>query len=282
MKKMLVPTDFSSNAKHALLGAAHLAARFGVPLEILHVNTAVAYIPPMPEYAGSIQFDIDEYYEMANGELNKLKTELSHHAELAKVAVETRIEEGFLYAAIRKVASEDGADLIVMGTKGASGILEFLIGSNTEKMIRTAHNPVLAIPEKSGNQFIFKKVVLATTLQADQAGAFKTLAAWQQHIPFQVEVLYCNNPAGFDSNEAPEQAARKFAEAAGLQNVHIKIIASTYNEETSILRFAREEKADLIAIATHQRQGLSHLLFGSLAEGAVNHSDIPVLGIPIK
>lgn len=282
MKKILVPTDFSENAKHALTGAAYIAARFGVPLEILHVNTAVAYIPPMPEYAGSLQFDFDEYYTMAAGELNKLKTELSRKTAFANIPVETRIEEGFLHAAIRKVAGDDGADLIVMGTKGASGALEFLIGSNAEKVIRTVRGPVLAIPEKSGDKFNFKKVVLASTLQADQAVAFDTLAAWQQHFPFKVEVLYCNNPAGFDSNDGPEQAVRKFAGTAGLQDVRTNFIASTYDEESSILRFAHETNADLIAITTHQRKGLSHLLFGSLAEGAVNHSDIPVLSIPVN
>jgi nucleotide-binding universal stress UspA family protein len=282
MKKILVPTDFSNNSKQALQVAAALAARFNAQLEILHTNTAIAYAPVLPEYGGATQYELDDYYEMATSELYNLKTELTSQPGYNNLRIETRIEEGFLHSSIRRVCEDDQVDLVVMGTKGATGAVEFFVGSNTEKVIRTAICPVLAIPESNHSDFNVKKVVLATTLKADQAIAFKTLAAWQQVFPFEVQVLYLNNPAGFDTNEQIETVAAQMATQWGLKHVSAHVSSNTFNEESSILQFAREQEASMIVMATHQRQGLSHLLFGSLTEDTVNHSDMPVLSIPIR
>ncbi|MBK6932701.1 MAG: universal stress protein [Saprospirales bacterium] len=279
MRKILVPTDFSSNSRHALRVAMVLAKKVKGRVELLlriqrwlmrrlcRINVPEAY-------------DMTEYYENAAEELYTMKREFSESEEFHEVKFETVVEEGFLYSTVRRIAEEDRADLIVMGTKGATGATEFFVGSNTEKVIRTAPCTVLAVPENSGD-FNLKVVVFPTTLRKDQAGVFQTLAEWQKYFPFEVKVLYLNNPAGFDSNEDIENTVKSFAEAAGLKKVTPFISGNTFNEEVSILQFAGQEHADLIAMGTHQRQGLSHLLFGSLTEDTVNHTDIPVLSIPI-
>jgi nucleotide-binding universal stress UspA family protein len=168
-----------------------------------------------------------------------------------------------------------------MGTKGATGALEFFVGSNTEKVIRTASCPVLSIPESSGD-FNLHTVVLASTLDEDQTPAFHYLAQFQKHWPFKVKVLYLNNPGAFGSKKQIDEAAATFAERAGLQKVSTFININTLDEEVTVLEFAQQEKADLIVMATHQRKGLSHLLFGSVAENTANHSVIPVLSVPAQ
>lgn len=281
MKKILVPTDFSANAKHALRVAASIADKVKGRVEILHTNTAVAYAPPLPDYYVPEAYDMTEYYDNAAEELHQLKQELQSSGEFEHLKVETVVEEGFLYSTVRRIAEEDRADMIVMGTKGATGATEFFVGSNTEKVIRTAPCPVLAVPENSG-PFRIKVVVLPTTLRKDQEEVFRTLAEWQKVFHFEVKALYLNNPAGLDTNEQIEDTIRGFAEAAGLKKMTPFISGNTFNEEAAILQFAGQENAGLIAMGTHQRQGLSHLLFGSLTEDTVNHSDIPVLSIPLK
>lgn len=280
MKKILVPTDFSSNSKHALKVAAFLAQKVKGRLEILHANTAVAYAPPLPDYYVPEAYDMSEYYDNAAEELYTLKRELGSSGEYDDVKIETVVEEGFLFSTVRRIAEEDRADLVVMGTKGATGATEFFVGSNTEKVIRTAPCPVLAVPENSG-EFQLKTVLLPTTLRKDQKLVFQYLAEWQKLFHFEVKVLYLNNPGGFDSNEDIEKAVKTFAEEAGLKKVTPFVSGNTFNEEATILQFAGLEHADLIAMGTHQRQGLSHLLFGSLTEDTANHSDIPVLSVPI-
>jgi len=281
MKKILVPIDFSANAKHALHVAATIAAKSNARLGILHTNTAIAYAPVLPEYEFAGIYNMKDYYDMAADEFRHLKQALIAEPKFAKLNIDTRIEEGLLYTSIQRVAEEDGADLIVMGTKGATGALEFFVGSNTEKVIRTAPCPVLAVPENAGD-FNLKTVVLASTLGEEQAPAFNFLAGLQKHWHFKVKVLYLNNPGAFSSKKQIDEAAAAFAERAGLQKVSTFININTFDEEATILHFAQQEEADLIVMATHQRKGLSHLLFGSVAENTANHSNIPVLSVPAQ
>lgn len=280
MKKILVPVDFSANSKHALRSAAAIALKFDAWLEVLHVNTAIAYAPSMPEYPGLGSYDMAAYYDNVAAEFRDLKKELAGEKTFSNLKLETRIEDGLLFSTVRRVCEEDQVGLVVMGTKGATGAVEFFVGSNTEKVIRTAPCPVLAIPEQSGD-FDLKTVVIATTLDEDQFPAFLNMAAWQKRWPFTVKVLYLNNPGLFSTNEQIEAAAASMAKRAGLHEVSVQVGGDTFNEEASIVKFAQKQHADLIVMATHQRRGLSHLLFGSLTEDTANHSKVPVLSIPV-
>lgn len=281
MEKILVPTDFSENARHALGVAAKIAAKNKSRLGLLHTNTAIAFAPVLPEYEFAGIYDMKEYYDRAADEFRHLKKELTAEPKFLKLEIDTRVEEGTLHSSIRRVADEDGADLVVMGTKGISGATEFFVGSNTEKVIRTAPCPVLAVPEHSGD-FDPKTVVLASTLTEEQALVFSYLALWQKMWPFKVKVLYLNNPRSFGSKKEIDAMASALAERAGLKKVDTYININTFNEEATILEFAQQENADMIVMSTHQRRGVSHLLFGSLTEDAANHSPIPVLSVPLR
>ncbi len=248
---------------------------------LLHVNTAIAYTPPLPDYSVPQAFDLDAYRENAAEALHALKNELAGRPEFSEVPFESRVEEGFLHHAIRRIAEEEGVDLVVMGTKGATGAVEFFLGSNTEKVIRTAPCAVLAVPE-SAREFQLQKVLVPTTLRPEQLRVFEHLAQWQSFSPFSVTVLYLNDPLGLGSSDAIEAKAHAMTAEARLRDCTVLIGGNTFNEELAILEVAREQSADIIAMGTHQRQGLSHLLFGSLTEDMANHSDIPVLSIPLK
>jgi nucleotide-binding universal stress UspA family protein len=281
MKKMLVPTDFSNNSKHALTTAARLATQLKAKLYVMHANVEAAYVPPLAEYAGAVNFDMMDYSAVAAEQLFAVKNELLANADYAGLQVETLVEEGYLHTAIERVAKAEDIDLIVMGTKGATGATEFFVGSNTEKVIRTAICPVLSVPEGSDDITNIKLVAMPSTLKEDQAIVFAELAKWQKVFNFDVKVIYLNNPAGFKDEADIELAAEKFAAAAHLKNVSTFVSSNTFNEEAAILQFAEANNADLIAMGTHQRKGLSHMIFGSLTEDTVNHSAVPVLSIPL-
>lgn len=281
MKKILVPTDFSPNSKNALHIAAEIAAKNGAAIELLHANVATIYSMPLSEYAIAEDYGTDqEYDESAARALEKMKFELYENPAFAKLKVDIRVEEGYLHSCIRNVAAEDGVDLVVMGTKGASGVQEFLVGSNTEKVIRTAPCPVLAIPEGIKN-FELKMVLLPSTLKDDQKSIFRYLAAWQKKFGFNVKVLYLNNPAGFPTDGSAEARKNRLSEAAGLVKPEVIAAMGSFFEDSTILSVADQYDVDMIAMATHQRHGLSHVFFGSITENTVNHSNIPVLAVPV-
>lgn len=281
MKKILVPTDFSRNSKNALFIAAKIAAKSGAEIELLHANVATIYSTPLSEYAPATDYMEDqEYDESAARALEKMKFELYENPAFAKVKVSVRVEEGFLHSCVRQVAEQDGADLVVMGTKGASGVQEFLVGSNTEKVIRTAPCPVLAIPE-GVEDFELKTVLLPSTLKDDQKNIFRYLAAWQKVFGFNVKVLYLNNPAGFPTDGSAEARKNQLSEKAGLSKPEVIMVMESVFKDSTILSVADQYDADMIAMATHQRHGLSHVFFGSITEDTVNHSNIPVLAVPV-
>ncbi len=281
MKKILVPTDFSGNASHALEAAAKLASKFNATLVLMHANTQAVYAPPLAEYGNTVSFDMMDYSAAAAEELYGLKKELTSDPEFADLQIETVVEEGFLYSAIERVAKANEIDLIVMGTKGASGATEFFVGSNTEKVIRLSPCPVLAVPVDASDVLDIKTIVLPSTLKRDQEKVFVQLAEWQKTFPFAVKIIYLNNPAGFSNEAAIQAAAAQFAEKAGLKNTSTFVSSNTFDEESAILQFAQLNGADMIVMGTHQRHGLSHMLFGSLTEDTANHASVPVLSMPI-
>jgi nucleotide-binding universal stress UspA family protein len=282
MKKILVPTDFSQYSKNALYVAADIARHTGAEIELLHVNLAAIYSVPFSEYAAGANFAVedDNYDSSAALVLDQLKMEVLAMPAYADLVITTRVEEGYLHTSLQTVAKEDDADLIVMGTRGSSGMGEFLVGSNTEKVIRTAPCPVLAVPEHI-KQFSLKTVLLPSTLKSDQSGVFHYLARWEKAFDFHVKVLYLNNPAGLPTDGSAEAQKNRLAEAAGLKKTDVVLTSGTFFEDNAILFAADACEADMIVMATHQRQGLSHMLFGSITEDTVNHSHIPVLAVPI-
>ncbi len=279
MKKILVPTDFSENAKKALQFAAEISIKTGATIEILHVNTTTAYFASSPD----IVFDsteLDSYAAAVATDLRILKRALTIPEKFAHLDLETRIESGYLHTTLRQIAEEDETDLIVMGTKGATGALEFFVGSNTEKVIRTASCPVLVVPEKA-KDFNLKTVVLATTLLPDQQEAFNEVARWQKEFHFGVKILYINVGGSYGPVDDIQSKAAELCTKSGMVKMDLFPKNYVFNEEAAILEFSRENNADLIVMATHQRRGISHLIFGSLTEDTANHSDIPVLCVPV-
>ncbi|MFN8348093.1 MAG: universal stress protein [Spirosomataceae bacterium] len=280
MKKILVPTDFSGFAQTALEVAADIALKTGATITLLHANEKVVMATPMAEYYLYDKAIEEEYLDMVNEGLKKTLSEIADNGKFARVKIDTAVIGGGMAGVIEEFVKDHVIDLIVMGTRGVSGMEEFFIGSNTEKVIRRTKCPVLAVP---GPVKSFDKIVFPTTLKNDQVGALSTLAELQDIFPGKVVLLYLNNPSQLENDQAIEARKEELIKASGLKNATLYISSiDVFNEEEAILEFAHQQQADLIVMATHQRKGLAHLFLGSITEDTVNHSDIPVLCLPIK
>jgi nucleotide-binding universal stress UspA family protein len=280
MKKILVPTDFSAFAQNALEAAADIALKTNASILLLNANEKVVMATPMAEYYLYDKAIEDEYLDMVNESLKKTLTEIADNGKFARVKIETAVIGGGMIGVIEEVVKDHAIDLIVMGTRGVSGMEEFFIGSNTEKVIRRVNCPVLAIPAPVTS---FERIVFPTTLKNDQIGAFTALADLQDIFDGEIVLLYLNNPSQLENDKAIEARKEELLKASGLKNATLYISSvDVFNEEEAILDFAHEQDADLIVMATHQRRGLAHMLLGSITEDTVNHSDIPVLSLSIK
>ncbi|MCS6820501.1 MAG: universal stress protein [Microscillaceae bacterium] len=279
MKRILVPTDFSVFAQNALHVAAHIVRKTNGEIFLLNVNEVSSQNAPLAGFY--IDKTVEEQYlQLLTASVQRALDEILKSPELADVKINTLIEVGSLTSKINEVAQRIEADLIVMGTKGASGLEEVLVGSNTERVVRTASVPVLTI-NQAVEKGAFHKIAFATTLKSDQLVGFKRLAEFQKIFNSKVFLLYLNNPAGFSNDQEMQARYQELVKESGLENTEL-VTSSTLDEQQAIMRFADEIDADLIVMATHQRQGLWHFLVGSLTEDVVNHSHKPVLSISIK
>lgn len=142
LKKIVVPTDFSSLSTKAVEQAAEVAAKFGAEVIILHVLEQ--HLSDTPDFAFGLAFSryVAESRSIAERNLQKLRDA----AARVTPNVKTGMIEGAPKSEIVRFARNEGADLIVMSTHGRSGVLHAILGSVAESVIRTASCPVMTIP----------------------------------------------------------------------------------------------------------------------------------------
>jgi nucleotide-binding universal stress UspA family protein len=134
IRRILVPTDFSDAAGHALRYAIELASKLGSEIDLLHVWQLSAYASPISELAKSVEEDLTRELEGVVARYGAHGVVLRHHLRL-----------GVPYVGIVEAANDLECDLIVMGTTGRTGLQHFLLGSVAERVVRTASCPVLTI-----------------------------------------------------------------------------------------------------------------------------------------
>ncbi len=144
IRKILLPTDFSSNAEPALELAIELAQRFGARLLLLHAYIAPLYLGP---WCDSYLVP-EEAVENLRREAERGLSQLQQRVEEAGVPVETIAMEGFAREVISEVARRQEVDLIVMGTHGRTGFHRLALGSVAERVVRVAPCPVLTVGAK--------------------------------------------------------------------------------------------------------------------------------------
>jgi nucleotide-binding universal stress UspA family protein len=141
LKRILVPVDFSDFSKVAVRRAIEVAREFDATLDFLHVVEMEAH----PEYY-TISFDP---LLKANPELGKqITANLIKFTGIPEDKATYAVNEGKVYKAIKTYAETNGVDMIVMATQGMSEIEHFLVGSNSERVVRIASCPVLTIGQK--------------------------------------------------------------------------------------------------------------------------------------
>jgi nucleotide-binding universal stress UspA family protein len=175
-----------------------------------------------------------------------------------------------------------------MGSHGASGIKEVLIGSNTEKVVCHSDIPVLVI-KHNPILFDFENGVFASDFSEDAFAPYLNAKATFAKLGAKMHLVYVNSPDGNfrSSSEIDKRVADFLKKAEGdLTNLSNVNAVSVYSIEKDILNFANVIGAnvigeDVIAAATHGRKGLSHFFEGSISEDLANHSSLPVMTFKI-
>jgi len=282
MKTILVPTDFSEQANNALDMAHEMAALAHAEIIILNVLDMPgghAYAPGGASFnvmgGPPMGGELDNVYVVELHKKTKEKLEsIIAEPKYKDIKISYRLQLGNPYHSISEEIVENKVDLVVMGTKGASGMEEMLIGSNTEKVVRMAKCPVLTVKNKVKINKL-KKIVFASSFTEAEDHVIAELKKMQKLLSAELHLLKVNTPNSFETSRKIKQEMKDYIDKYDLKHASVNICNDVV-EEDGIIYFSEEINADLIAMATHGRTGFMHLLSGSIAEDVVNHAQRPV------
>lgn len=277
MKKILVPVDFSEHSEYALEVAAQLANKYNASIVALHMmgmSEAVLTRDDSNEVMEAMF-----YMKLAE----KRFAEFLDKPYLKGIDIETTVQNYKVFKEMDRLAEELDADLIVMGSHGASGMKEVFVGSNTEKVVRTSNVPVLVIKNKPGS-FNINKMVFASDFSLEYFPAYKQARDIAKLFDSKFDLLFVNTPDGFRKTSDMEARAYQFLSGGDQEDLDRFPDVVYYNDNTiedGIFSYSNRNHTDMIAIPTHGRRGLAHFFTGSIGEEVVNHSDIPVITFKI-
>jgi nucleotide-binding universal stress UspA family protein len=275
MKKILVPIDFSKPSEYAARMAAKIAKKTGASITLIHLIE-------LPSGTSDIgyrsRFSIPEsmlYLRKTKEKVLEFKN--SFFPEDLTVAYFIKLNNPF--DGIIKYADKIDADLILMGSKGHSKFEEIMIGSNTEKIVRSSKIPVIAV-KRDSKKFSLKNLVFASNFKEENKEVFIKFLNFANAFNSKIHLLRVNTPSQFERTFTTEQKMKNFIKEYNLPKYSLNI----YNDisiEKGIINFSRENKADLIALSTHGRSGISHLFSESVAKNLSKKALKPILTVKI-
>ncbi|WP_130733498.1 universal stress protein [Flavobacterium sp. J27] len=274
MKKILVPTDFSKHAEYALKVAAQIAKKDDSEIILIHMLE----LPTTGNDAITSSHEIPELMLFKNAAIAKLDN-LINASYLQGIKTTKVIQFEIAFDGIMNNQKTHNADLIVMGSHGASGFQEMFIGSNTEKVVRNADIPVLVI-KREETDFSARDFVFASDFSDEIKKPFEKVVDFANKFNSHIHLVNINTPNNFKSTRVAQKIMDDFVSHFSI-NSYSTHIYNDINVEKGILHFAKSINADIIGMSTHGRKGISHFFNGSISEDLVNHAKRPVITFKI-
>lgn len=280
IQKILVPIDFSGTGEKVLKQATIMAKSAKAGIILLHVLDS-----PLGneggDYFGKSILKSSNYEKEAlawiKNQLEDLRTRLRNSGV---VKVEYIIEKGTPYKKILSVSKKMKADIIIMGTHGTSGVREYIVGSNTYRVVSEASCPVLSV-QKRTMKGGFKHILLPfcdaphSRESVDFAIYMASLYAATLHV---VGICYESTASALKKLNIEAKQIQHAAENAGVEYT-VDIIKGSFVSKV-IFEQTVKKKADLIALTSNlDKQSISEYIIGPVIQQVVNHSYIPVLSI---
>ena len=293
--RLLCPIDFSDASRHAVEHATVLARWCGATIIGLHVHNPI--YPPvrplgLPNDGGAVfapAATSDRLRQQLDDALAAVGT--------GGIAVEAAIEEGSPASQILSGVTRHRADLIVMGTHGASGFERLLLGSVTEKVIRKASCPVMTVPPRAHatSQLPFRRILCPIDFSASSTRALQFALSLAQesdaelHLVHVIEWPADRQPPPLPAFNLPEY--RVYREHDALAELDRLVPASARDwcrpamrvvhgrAYEHVLQVAATDAIDLIVIGVHGRNALDVMIFGSTTNQVIRLATCPVLTI---
>jgi len=276
MKNILVPIDFSDQAKYAAKVATDIARLTNAKIYLLHMLELPTGVVDPSSFGNSSNTPTTLLF------LKRAREKFEDFKKLPffdDLEVEDSVQFHKAYDGIIDESKKQNIDLIIMGSQGTSGLEEMLVGSNTEKVVRNSDVPVLVIKQEVDN-FKIENIVFASNFDQKSKVAFQKILNFASLFNARLHLLKINTIHNFETTKESSDAIRNFINDFDLGDYTLNI----YNDvsvEVGILNFANVIDADVILLNTSGRRGLAHLFTGSIGEDLANHAKLPVITFKI-
>jgi nucleotide-binding universal stress UspA family protein len=269
MKKILVPSDFSEISEKALKFAIDMAKKSDAEITLIN-SIHFDYFHDFQYATTSLQSMINEVKDSVIEKMDKLIEKYQDEG----VVLSGRVETTHLITLIKDLVDEEKFELVVVGTKGCSGLEEVFIGSNTEKIVRHTPCPVIAVPGDYEPRQI-GKILIPIDIREIKDSFMRQIGMLQRYYNSRLEFLWIKTPHNIENDDSVREELTQLIRSYGIDNFTFTIIRNIFPAD-GILIHAYDNDADMIAMATHARRGISHWLSGSLTEDTLNHIQLPV------
>ncbi len=275
MKHILVPIDFSEQAECAAKVAARIAKKNNADITLLHMLE-------MPQGVVDAMSGGDHSTPASMLYMKKVHErfdELASEDFFEGLEVKQKVLFESTFEGVLEETKKDNIDMIVMGSSGATGLKEIIVGSNTEKIVRNSEVPVLVI-KKGYSDFEINNIVFASDFGKDSKAKFQNVIDFVNKFDAKLHLLYVNTPYNFKSTKKISTTMTNFIADFDIKNYDTYI----YNEtsvEKGILSYADEIDADIVALNTHGRSGISSFFNSSVGQDLANHALKPIITFKI-
>lgn len=277
MKRILFPTDFSETATNAFVHALEFANSIDGELVLLHAfDLPVFDSQYFPENYMLIYESVElSQFEVFKDELPKLHA-IAEKRNLNSIKMTHRLMDGGLTFAIAKAIKDDQIDYIIMGTEGATGWSEVLLGTHTTAVISDVSIPVFSIPSKVKFKPI-KNIAFTTRFRPKDKTALKNVLEITKKMKAKIKCLYVKT----DSSDVSKETIKEWEEEFANEPLEFHVVLSEDIKE-SILDFIMFKDIDVLSMLTYKRNFFENLFHHSLTKDCAANLEIPILAIPIK
>lgn len=282
MNRILVPTDFSEISQNAFEVAIKIARKFDAEIYFLNIvePSVKAGFSASGSFAADIVLTEDDRFILELHQINKEKlintvweTDTTGVGVYPSVAI-NKMEYGTL-----NFIDKYDIDLVVMGTSAENTYNEMFSGNHTEKIMRGASCPVLAI-KSSVDDFDINNIVIATGLDSGNIKGMKYIKKILTHFNPHVHLLHIATGSSIVIDEVNKKL-NAFAKKHEIQNYTSNVIHHK-DLKRGIYQFAKEIDADIVTAFTHGRGGFSQYFNKNLCEDLVKEAHMPVLSVHLE
>ncbi len=276
---ILVLTDFSDIAERGLQSAVALAKQLG-GAEILLLNTELP--PEGTDFTatGDIYYKADteeDAFMVALIKKNRARLqELEQKYSAEGLKVSPFMQVGPMQEIVDTFIHKHKVDLIVMGTSGENTMEEYFVGNHTEQVISVSNVPVLSV-KVTDRPVQANTILVATDMEDDAYPGLAHIRTLAEHLNSNLHLVHVTN----GSVDKHVKQLDRYAKEHNLRNYTPAVIEDNDTED-GLKRYAAKVGADMIAVITHGRTGLSSLLSHSVAHDIIRGASVPVLTVNMK